>query len=343
MKELLKTLTETFGPSGHEQAIRDVIREEITPLADEIRVDALGNLIARKGSLGKNGMRVMVAAHMDEIGLVANHIDEDGFVRFTTVGTPYGRNMLGGRVHFANGVRGVIGCEQPGISREVPPVEKLFIDVGASSVSECPVAVGDVAAFERPLIEAGKRLVAKSLDNRAGVLVAIEVMRRLTGAPARAGSGGTGPNELHFVFTVQEEVGKRGATVSSYGIDPQIGLAIDVFQTDDTPGTARGDLALGKGPAIIMKAALMLADPRVVTWMTQIAEEHGIPIQREVLSGAGTDAQAMQLARAGVLAGSLGIPCRYVHSPSEMVDMDDLEYAVALVTAMLSGPVGIEL
>ena len=187
----------------------------------------------------------------------------------------------------------------------------------------------------------GKRLVAKSMDDRAGVLVAIESMRRLAGRPARAGDAGSGPNEVFFVFTVQEETGKRGATVSAYGVDPEIGLAIDVTPTGDTPGAVQRDIALGKGPAIKVKDASMLADPRVVDWMTRTAEKNRIPFQREVLAGASTDARAIQLTRAGVLAGGLGIPCRYVHTPSEMVDIDDLENAIALLTALLSKPVGI--
>jgi endoglucanase len=340
MKQLLRTLTETASPSGNEQAIREVILKEIDSLADDIRVDVLGNLIARMGEPSENGKRIMVAAHIDEIGLIASHIDPNGFVRFNTVGVPHLRYMLGGRVRFTNGIQGVIGSERLRKNNEIPSTNKMFIDVGAISPEDCPVSVGDVAAFERPLIEMGKRLVAKSMDDRAGVLVAIETMRRLAHRSTRNKAANSGPNEVFFVFTVQEEVGKRGATVSAFGIDPEFGLAIDVSPAGDTPNGVKREITLGKGPGIKVKDGLMLADPRVVEWMTRTAELNKIPFQREVLSGSSTDAHAIQLTRAGVLSGGLVIPCRYVHSPSEMVDIDDLENAVKLLTAMLSKPVG---
>lgn len=340
MKELIQKLTETFSPSGYEDAIHEVILNEIKPLADEVRVDALGNIIARKGekspkgssSSSGQGKRVMVAAHMDEIGLIATHIDESGFVRFTTVGVPFSRYLLGGRVRFVNGVQGIIGSERLEKYNVIPPHDKMFIDVGATGVKDCPVKVGDVAAFERPFVEMGSRLVAKSLDDRAGVAVAIETMRRLKGSP----------NEVYFVFTVQEEVGVRGATVSAYGIDPEVGIAIDVTPTGDTPNPIRRDIALGKGPAIKVKDHLMLSDPKVVAWMERSAQKARISTQREVLTGGSTDARAIQLTRSGVPTGGLVIPCRYVHSPSEMIDFGDVENAVDLLTAMLNGPIDLD-
>lgn len=329
MKQLIQKLAETFSPSGYEDAIREVILSEIQPLADEIRVDTLGNVIARKG---KGGKRVMVAAHMDEIGLIATHIDENGFVRFTTVGIPFARYLLGGRVRFVNGVQGVIGSERLDKYNEIPPADKLFIDVGVTDIKDCPIKVGDVAAFERTFVEMGKRLVGKSMDDRAGVAVVIETLRRLK----------PGPDEVYFVFTVQEEVGVRGATVSAYGVDPEIGIAIDVTPAGDTPNPIRRDIALGKGPAIKVKDHLMLSDPKVVEWMERTAQQAGIPTQREVLTGGSTDARAIQISRAGVPAGGLVLPCRYVHSPSEMIDYDDVENAVKLLTALLNSPIDLK-
>jgi putative aminopeptidase FrvX len=329
MKQLIQKLTETFSPSGYEDAIREVILSEIQPLADETRVDTLGNVIARKG---KGGKRVMVAAHMDEIGLIATHIDENGFVRFTSVGVPFARYLLGGRVRFVNGVQGVIGSERLDKYNEIPPADKLFIDVGATDKKDCPIKVGDVAAFERPFVEMGIRLVAKSLDDRAGVAVVIETLRRLK----------PGPNEVYFVFTVQEEVGVRGATVSAYGVDPEIGIAIDVTPAGDTPNPIRRDIVLGKGPAIKVKDHLMLSDPKVVEWMERTAQQAGIPTQREVLTGGSTDARAIQITRTGVPTGGLVLPCRYIHSPSEMIDYDDVENAVKLLTALLSASIDLK-
>jgi len=329
MKQLIQKLTETFSPSGYEDAILDVILAEIKPLADEVRVDALGNIIARKGDKTTNGKRVMVAAHMDEIGLIATYIDEKGFVRFTTVGVPFARYLLGGRVRFTNGIQGVVGSEKPNKRSEIPPADKMFIDVGASSKKDCPVQVGDVAAFDRPFVEMGTRLVAKSLDNRAGVAVAIETLRRL----------GPGPNEVYFVFTAQEEVGVRGATVSAYGVAPEIGIAVDVTPAGDTPNFLRRDISLGSGPAIKVKDQSMLSDPKVVAWMERSARHAKIPTQREVLTGGSGDARAIQLTRSGVPTGGLVLPCRYVHSPSEMIDYGDVEQAVELLTAMLNAPI----
>ena len=337
MKELIKKLAETFSPSGYEDAIREVILSEIRPLADEIRVDALGNIIARKGSIANNGKRVMVAAHMDEIGLIATHVDENGFVRFATVGVPFVRYLLGGRVRFVSGMQGVIGSERLEKYNVIPSVDKMFIDVGATSKKNCPVEVGDVAAFERPFVEMGSRLVAKSLDDRAGVAIAIEALRRLKQRPEPV--EGSSPNEAYFVFTVQEEVGVRGAAVSSYGVDPDIGIAIDVTPTGDTPNSIQRDIALGRGPAIKVKDQMMLSDPKVVEWMERSAQKARVPTQREVLTGGSTDARAIQLTRSGVPTGGLVIPCRYVHSPSEMIDYDDVENTVKLLTAMLNAPI----
>ncbi len=326
MKQLIQKLTETFSPSGYETAIRDLIRAEIAPLADDIRVYALGNLIARKGQGGK---KIMVAAHMDEIGLVATHIDANGFVRFTGIGGVYPQMLMGARVRFANGVPGVIYTEPLEKPTDTPAMEKMFIDVGAATAANHPIKIGDVAAFERPFLDLGDRLVAKSMDDRIGCYVAIETLRALSATP----------HEVYFVFTTQEEVGTRGAGTAAYGLDPDLGIALDVTGWGDTPGRKHFDMYLGKGPAIKIKDGGMLADPRVVDWMIRTAEQANLPYQREVLLGGTTDARAMQVARAGIPAGCISIPCRYVHSPSEMVDFNDVQNAVKLLTAMLSAPV----
>jgi len=337
MKELLQELTETFSPSGVENAIRDVIRREVRKAADEVRIDALGNLIIHKRpAAGREAARpsrkVMIAAHMDEIGLMVTHVDEKGFVRFSGIGGVYPRNLPGGRVRFLNGARGVIGLEPTERAGDVPAIDKMFIDVGATSSKTCPVKIGDVAAFERPFLDLGQRMVAKSMDDRVGCAVAIEALRRL----------GRTPNDLYFVFTTQEEVGTRGAQTSAYGIDPEIGFSVDVTGWGDTPGSRDFDVALGAGPAIKIRDGGMLSDPRIVQWMIRTAERGKIPYQREVLLGGTTDARAMQLVRAGIPVGCVSIPCRYVHSPSEMVDLGDLENAVKLIVALLRSPIHLD-
>lgn len=333
MLKLLKELTETFGPSGHEENVRAIVRREVEPLADEMRVDALGNLIVRRKPTrtNKETKKIMVAAHMDEIGLIVSHVDKKGFVRFASIGGVFRKYVLGGRVRFLNGIPGVIGYDKLDNVNELPTLDKVYIDVGATSPEDCPVRIGDVAAFERPFLELGKRLVAKSMDDRVGVLVAVETLRALRGKST--------PHDLYFAFTTQEEVGTRGAGTSAYGIDPDIGIAVDVTPTGDTPNAMKMEMSLGKGPCIKFQDAGSIADPRIVKWMISAAEKNKVPYQREVLLVGGTDAKAIQSVRAGVPSGSLSVPVRYVHSPSEMVDYEDVQNTVKLLTALLRTPV----
>lgn len=333
MKQLLKKLTETFGPSGYEDEVRKLVQAEVKPLADEIKVDALGNLIVRKKPTkpGKDTKKVMIAAHMDEIGLMVSHVDDKGYVRFSPIGAVFRRYVTGGRVRFLNGVQGVIGYDKLADPNELPTLDKVYIDVGATGKKDCPVKVGDVAAFDRPFTEMGNRLVAKSMDDRVGVLVAIEALRALKSTP----------NDVYFVFTTQEEVGVRGATTSAYGVDPDVGIALDVTPTGDAPEAPKMEMALGKGACIKIKDVGTLSDPRVVQWMIDTAEKNKIPFQREVLLLGGTDARAIQLTRAGVPAGCISIPVRYVHSPSEMVDYSDVQSSVKLLTALLRSPINL--
>jgi len=329
MKELIKKLVETVGPSGYESAVRELVQAEIGALADEMRVDALGNLIARKGAKAEGGMRVMLSAHMDEIGLIATHVDENGFVRFTTIGGVRPHTCIGGRVQFLNGARGLIYMEKPESPDRLPSFEQLYIDVGATSRANCPVKVGDIAAFDRPFVELNGRLVSKAMDDRISVAVMIEALRALKYSP----------HELYFVFSTQEEVGLRGATTSAYSIDPEIALSVDVTRVGDTPKDIKMEVSLGKGPAVKVRDGGMLSDPRVVRWMVDTAEKAGIPYQLEVLEGGTTDARAIQLTRAGVPVGCMSIPTRYIHSPSEMVDYNDVQQCVRLLVELISAPI----
>ena len=272
----------------------------------------------------------MIAAHMDEIGIIVSHVDEKGFVRFSPIGTVFRRYAPGGRVRFLNGTLGVIGYDRLEDVNEVPTLDKVYIDVGATSPKDCPVRVGDIAAFDRPYSEFGNRLVAKSMDNRVGVLVAIESL-----ACAQSPS----LHDVYFVFTTQEEVGSRGAATSAYEIDPDVAVALDVTPAGDTPHALKMEMALGKGPCIKIQDVGMIADPRVVQWMIRAAEKNKIPYQREVLLRGSTDARAIQMTRAGVPAGCISVPVRYVHSPSEMVDYADVQNAVRLLTAVLRTPI----
>jgi tetrahedral aminopeptidase len=332
MKTLIQKLVETPGPSGMEYMIREAIREEVASLADDMRVDKLGNLIVRKGQKTSTGKRIMISGHMDEIGLMATHIDENGFIRFISIGGVRPHTCQGGRVIFMDGTHGVIGAEKLDNMEKVATLDQLFIDVGATSKQTCPIKVGSVAGFERPFIDLGDRLVAKSMDDRIGVAVMIETLRTMAKTP----------HEVVFVFSVQEEVGLRGATAAAYGVDPDLGLAVDVTGVGDTPKGVNMEVGLGKGVAIKVRDSSFIADSRIVNWMVSTAEKNQIAYQLEVLEAGGTDGHAIQLTRAGVPAGCLSIPCRYIHSPSEMVDYKDVQNAVHLLLELVSNPVALD-
>jgi tetrahedral aminopeptidase len=336
MKELIQKLVEVPGPSGYEKQIRQAVRAEVEPLADEVRVDALGNLIARLGQKTDQGIRILLSGHIDEIGMIATHIDEHGFARFLPVGGVMPLTCVGGRVRFLNGAQGVIGIERMPFMDKVPGFDQLYLDLGVSSKKECPVRVGDMAVFERPFLDLGKRIVSKALDDRLGVAILVEALRQM-----KTGNITT-PHEVYFVFSVQEEVGSRGAATAAFGLEPDLGIAVDVTGSGDTPNGARMDTALGKGPAIKVRDQGMLADPRIVEWMVQTAKQAGIPYQMEILERGSTDAQLIQLSRGGVPAGCLSIPCRYIHSPSEMADLDDIANAVRMVIEMLRKPIQLQ-
>jgi putative aminopeptidase FrvX len=324
MIETIRKLVEAYGPSGHEDQIRTLILDEIKDLSDDITVDALGNIIARRASSKQGAPRVMLSAHMDEIGVMVTHVDKEGFLRFTAIGGVAAVTLIGNRVRFADGTIGVIGVEKRDNTDAVPTFDQLYIDV-SESAGRHTVKVGDAACFDRGLAVRGERLVAKSMDDRIGCAVQIEVMRRLASCP----------NDVTFVFSVQEEVGLRGAKTAAYAVDPEVGIAIDVTRTGDTPKCQPMEVALGKGPAVKIKDSGLLAAPEVVEWMEKAARKAKIPYQREVLIAGATDAASIQLSRAGVKSGCLSIPCRYVHTTSETVDINDVENGVKLLVTLL--------
>jgi len=322
--DLLEKLTQTFGPSGYEDAIRDVIRQEVAPLVDEVRVDPLGSLVAyRKGTGG--GQKIALAAHMDEIGVMATYVEEQGYVRFTSIGGLRPLNCVGSRVRFANGVVGVVSMERRDDVNSMPALQHLYIDVGATSREDCPVAVGDPGQFIGPLVRQGNRLVSKTMDDRVGCYVLIEALRQLKETP----------HEVYAIFSTQEEIGLAGARTSAFRVDPDMAISIDVTGTGDTPKAHPMAVELGKGPAIKVKDGGMIAHPLVRDKLVAAAQEAGLPYQMEILLGGSTDAAAMQLVRAGVPSGCVSIPCRFIHSPSEMVDAADVENAITLLVTAL--------
>ena len=337
MKTLLRTLTQIPAPSGREDELRAAVQKMIQPYADEVRVDALGNLIARKGpsiakhsgqAALKNGKRIMLAAHLDEIGLIVSHVDSNGFARFSALGRLSPHRRVGARVKFLNDALGVIGLERDAEGKDrAPSLGKYFIDTGATSQKDSPVKIGDAAVYDSNFLDLGSRVASKCLDDRVGVALLIESLRNLKYSP----------HEIYYVFTVQEEVGGRGAGPAAYGLDPEIGLAVDVTIASDAPNTrAHNPIALGRGPAIKIKDAGVIADPRLVESLTRLAEKNRIPHQFEVIESIGADARAMQITGMGARAGGLAIPLRNLHSPSEMIDLRDAQDTGRLLAAFLT-------
>ncbi len=332
MKSLIEKLCEAYGPSGDEAPVRELIRQELTGHVDEMWVDAMGNLIAVKRATepGQDGPdKVMVAAHMDEIGVMVTHVDKQGFLRFTNVGTVLPGALAGSRVVFANGVQGAFGMEGKPFSNEKPELRKMFLDVGATSQEDAPVGVGDMAVFRCGFADLGKRLLGPNFDDRIGCAILVQAMTELQRSP----------NHIYAVFTVQEEVGLRGATTAAFGVHPDVALALDVTLTGDTPESETMEVALGKGPAIKVKDKRMLAHPGVRRWLVRTAQAQGIPHQLEVLDYGSTDAAAMQVSRDGAPAGAISIPSRYIHTPTQMVDTDDVQNTVRLLVSLLAEPV----
>ncbi len=330
MRELLKRLVEAYGPSGNEATVREIIRENVEGLADEVRVDALGNLIAARKGIGP---RVLLAAHMDEIGVVVTHIDDKGFLRFSNVGGISPFVLLGERVVFENGTVGTFGTEKLDDLKELK-LAKMFLDIGAPDGNSARerVSVGDIAGFHREAHIADGRIVAKSLDDRSGCAVLVRVLKDLAGR--------TIPNQVYAVFSSQEEIGTRGARTAAYGVNPDLGIAVDVTDTGDTPEARHMAVSLGMGPAIKVKDSSLITHPRVRQLMVEIARDKGIPYQMEVLEHGGTDAGPIHLTREGVPSGAISIPTRYVHTPSEMADLADIENGVRLLVALLETPLG---
>lgn len=331
MKSLIRRLVETCGPSGFETQVRQVVLSEAESYVDEVSVDILGNLILTKGSRNPNAKKIMLTAHMDEIGVMVTHIAENGFIRFIPIGGVNQQTCLGTRVSFLDGTTGVIGFEEPRDPHSPPPFEQMYIDTGASSRARCNIQVGDVAVFDRPFADLGDCLVAKAMDDRIGVAVLVETLHQLTDTP----------HQITFVFSVQEEVGQRGAITAAYNLQPDLGLAVDVTHSSDTPKIANRVVCLGNGTAIKVRDRGMLADPRLVEWMVTSASRARLPYQLEVVEDGTTDARAIQLSQAGVPTGGLSIPCRYIHTPSEMVSYNDVLNSVKLLLCLLNEPLPI--
>jgi len=331
---ILKELSEAIGVSGDEESVRAVVLDAVRQHADEVKVDALGNVLALKRGTGQQRLRVMLAAHMDEVGLMVVSHDSDGFLRVEAVGGIDPRLLPGTLLQVGpDHVPGVIGVKPIHLLREkegqeAPKIEDLVVDVGATSKDEARklAPLGTYATFTTPFRELGPTVSGKAFDDRAGCTVLVELLR-----------GERFPSDLHAVFTVQEEVGLRGAQVAAYAIEPDCAFALEGTIADDIPKDkdVSPTTQLGKGPAITVMDRSFIADRRLVKLLTSTAEELGIPYQFKQPGIGGTDAGTIHFARQGVPSATVAVPCRYIHSPVTMLSLDDLNNTVRLMRETL--------
>jgi len=316
---LLSKICKVPGAPGFEDKVRALVLRQIDGLVDSVRVDSMGNVIAKKNGTGDK--KVMCAAHMDEISFIVTHIDEDGFVRFHVLGGFDPKTLTAQRViiHGKKDIVGVMGTKpihlmKPEERSKMPSTTDFFIDLGMSKEEVLKhIEVGDPITRERELIQMGECVNSKSLDNRVSVYILIEALKALQGREI--------PYDFYAVFTVQEEVGLRGATTAASQVDPDFAIGLDVTIAFDVPGAQPHEAVsrLGKGAAIKIMDGSVICDPRMTRHMKAVAKTHDIPWQAEVLPAGGTDTAGLQRAgRRGSIAGAISIPCRHIHQVIEL-------------------------
>lgn len=333
---LLAKICTTPGAPGFEQKIRELVIQEVTPLVDEVQVDNMGNVYAIKRGTGDK--KVMIGAHMDEIAFMVTHIDDNGFIRFHTLGGFDPKTLTAQRVivHGKKDIIGVMASKPIHVMsaderNKVAKLSDYFIDTGltAEEVKEL-VTIGDPVTREREFIEMGNCVNGKSLDNRLAVFILIETFKQLKGKEV--------PYDVYGVFTVQEEVGIRGANVSALRINPDFGFGLDTTIAFDLPGAAAHEkiTELGKGTAIKIMDASTICDYRMVRFMKETADKHSIKWQPEILTAGGTDTAGIQrMTEGGSIAGAVSIPTRHLHQVIEMAHKDDIQGSIDLLAACL--------
>lgn len=322
--ELLKELTQAWGVAGREKNIRAIIKREIEGCCDELFTDAVGNLIAlKRGADHPDKKKIMLAAHMDEIGLQVKKIEGDGRIKVCHVGWVWTSALYNDKVIFQNGTIGVVGCEGP-VEEAKNDAGKLYIDIGCTTKEETEkyVKVGDYCGFIGNYYELqNERIVSKSFDNRVGCYILIEALKQ---------NDGTSPNDIYYVFTVQEEVGCRGAVVSAERIKPDIGISVDVTPDHFYPTDLEGANAVGEGVGISIGNPSAMLDEYLVDTMIACCEENGIKYQRDVMDRGGTDASSMNMSGMGVRVAGISIVDRFPHSQSSVISKADVREAIKL-------------
>lgn len=321
--ELLKKMLNISSPSGSEGKFGDFIKSELQKNNVEITEDPLGNIIAHKQGAGE---KIMLAAHMDEIGVIVTFIDDKGFLRFNTIGGIKASELCHRRVIFENGTVGVIADNRKADKK--PSVNKMYIDIGAESSAHAGqlVKIGDTAAFSGDAVFTEKTIISKALDNKVGCYILIEVLKKISESD----------KDVFFAFTTQEEIGLRGAHTAAFSINPDIAISVDVTDTGDTPNADNMAVSLGGGAAVKVMDKSIICHPYVRTELIKAAKDNNIPYQLEVMTGGGTDAGAIHLSRGGIRTGGVSIPLRYMHTPSEMVSVSDIKSSIDLLAAYLN-------
>lgn len=327
MYELIKQLVNLYGATGREHGVADAIEAMVRGCVDTVTRDAMGNLICEKRGTAANGKRIMLSAHMDHIGFIVVAVEKEGFLRVMPVG---GIGLAVSRtrhISFENGVQGVI-VQEPVREGETPAMKHMFIDVGAADEAEAlsMVSIGDVAVYANDCFRLGAhRVAAPAMDDRVACALLVSVLKDLPETR----------DTVIAVFSTQEEVGCRGAKTAAFAVEPDVGIALDVTANGDTPETKLPAVKLGDGVAVKVMDRGSISNPELVQELLAAGERAGVKTQREVLPFGGTDAGAMQLSRGGVRVGTLSIPCRYVHSACETIDLRDVEAAKALLLEYL--------
>ncbi len=331
MDEILKRLSCARGVSGNEGAVRDIIKEEAEKYADEVTVDNIGNVIAyKKGKIGKQ--KIMLASHMDEVGFLVTYIEDSGFIRFKPIGGIDQRVLLAKRVRIGkDNIVGVIGVkaihlQAPAERGNVIPMASMYIDVGASSKEGTGVKLGDYISFDTEFDDFGDGMMkGKAIDDRIGCAVLLYLMQNEY------------DDDIYFTFTVQEELGLRGAGVAAYTIQPDLAIVLEATSSADVPNVDESFkvTAMGKGPAISHMDAASIGDKKLVTELINTAEDNGITYQIKRSAAGGNDAGAINLSREGVPTAVISVPCRYIHSPVSVASYSDYENMKKLVDTYL--------
>lgn len=326
-EELLQRLTQAFGVAGFETEVREMIRKEVEPYADEITEDAIGNLIVlKRGAENPQKKRIMFAAHMDEIGFMVKKILPDGTLQLCNLGWNWTASAYNERVRFRNGMIGVVGCRGP-VEEAGNNVGKLFVDIGAKDEADAKkyVRLGDICGYIGPYVSMQNDMIcSKSFDDRVGCFQLIEALKM---------NDGTGPNDVYYVFTVQEELGCRGSKPAAEAICPDFGVAVDVTPAHDYPCDLEGSNTVNEGTAIKICDPSVVCDETVVRIMEECCREQEIPYQLEVIDKGGTDASSMNLSHYGVKVGGIATVTRYAHSQSSVVSRRDVEAGIRLCAA----------